>query len=206
MQMAAAGNFVSIVQYLVSLSNGTAGLNSESIPQLDSLSLDESLAGFNSFHRAVQNNSLETVVFLLQSSSNSTVSDPSGGVSVDCLTADGSSALHIACKHGYNVLCRVLVNTGANVNIPNRWGLTPMHFACIGGYTSIVELLLSSGANLQLINEGSTEARPFLHTAAQYGRHEVVEMLINRSKFSSADLLDLDSHGTFIVYLNTSLT
>lgn len=218
-QMAAAGNFVDIVKYLslLSINRPNLGPSSDMDQSTSTQSyiniavLDESVAGFNSFHRAVQNNSLETVIFLLQNDhknskngdnsdidSSSSSATTTSGLLVDTLTADGSTALHIVCKHGYIEICKHLLQCGANVNIENEWDLTAMHYASIGGYTVIVNLLLSAGVTLHCIKEGSN-ARPYLHTAAHYGRHEVVELIINHECFLMADLLSLDNYGNYIV-------
>jgi len=203
MQMAAAGNYVEIVKYLSSLpssssSSSSSGSHPDCLGVLVSTNesvIDESIAGFNSFHRAVQNNSLQTVVFLLQNNNNST--DTSSSL-VNSFTADGSTALHIACKHGYTELCQQLLLFGANINIANQWDLSPMHYACIGGYTRIVQLLLSGGVPVSYASTTdkgiNSNARPYLHTAAQYGRHEIVEMIVRHETFLSSDLLALDCH------------
>ena len=216
MQMAAAGNFVDIVKYLSSLSAVLTSSSSSSCSSIipgnmdqpniilstpsNTSAMDESVAGFNSFHRAIQNNSLETVIFLLQNSNRDDSTAINTGVVsslVNSLTADGSTALHIACKHGYTELCQQLLLYGANVNVENHWDLSAMHYACIGGYTKIVQLLLSAGVTISQSDEirAKSNARPYLHTAAQYGRHEVVELIIRDKTFLPSDLLSLDSHG-----------
>jgi ankyrin repeat protein len=88
---------------------------------------------------------------------------------------------------------------GANINIENQWDLSAMHYACIGGYTRIVQLLISAGVPVSYVATTDrvihSNARPYLHTAAQYGRHEIVEMIIHHETFLSSDLLALDCHG-----------
>jgi ankyrin repeat protein len=50
-------------------------------------------------------------------------------------------------------IARLLVNSGANVNVTDDEGWTPLHAAARCGYRDIAELLLESGASLDVRNK-----------------------------------------------------
>ena len=48
-------------------------------------------------------------------------------------TSNGLTPLHFSAKHGHFDIVLYLVEVcGADVEVPNEYGLTPLHFACIG--------------------------------------------------------------------------
>ncbi|KAI0069901.1 ankyrin, partial [Panus rudis PR-1116 ss-1] len=79
---------------------------------------------------------------------------------------DGVLPLHAACSGGNDLVVRLLIECGADVNaprLPRRYsndkgrdgsapiigssGYTPLHFACANGHTSVVMTLLLHGAH-----------------------------------------------------------
>lgn len=134
MQFASAGNHTEIVKYMMDLSikpNTTAtnsavqSSSNDRVQDCNVLSGDESNSGVTSIHRAASYNALDTLKLIVSSSATP--------IDIDQQTADGSTALHLAAKHGYTDLAQYLMDEcGAKVDIANGYGLTALHFACIG--------------------------------------------------------------------------
>ena len=59
---------------------------------------------------------------------------------------DQNSALHIAVQTGHVSVCQILLQHGADVNIPNKHQQTPLHVASTGKNKEILELLIKRGA------------------------------------------------------------
>src|SRR5438445_2801181 len=78
---------------------------------------------------------------------------------------DGVTALYIACEAGNVELAKLLINRGADVNLPVSWQRTPLYAANKGGYADIVKLLLDNGANPNQVAKAQTP----LHVAAENG-------------------------------------
>ncbi|RJT34341.1 ankyrin repeat domain-containing protein [Mesorhizobium waimense] len=76
---------------------------------------------------------------------------------------DGVTALYIACEDGNVDLAELLINRGADVNLPVSWQRTPLYAANKGGYADIVKLLLNNGANPNQLAKSQTP----LHGAAE---------------------------------------
>lgn len=75
-----------------------------------------------------------------------------GKVPIDALekpAIGGYSALHHACKEGFDEVTKLLVLAGANPNIKARSSLgeTPLQVCCKNGQLSCAALLLKAGAN-----------------------------------------------------------
>jgi ankyrin repeat protein len=113
LQFAAAGNYSEIVSYLSIVLAG------------DSLSTESSSSGLNALHRAAIYGALDTVTLLL-----ATTSDPSALLS--SVTANQSTAVHLAAQHGRLAVLQLLLDHGCDLNTQNEYGLAPLHYACIG--------------------------------------------------------------------------
>ena len=57
-----------------------------------------------------------------------------------------NTALHIAVQAGTETTCQVLIQSGADTNMPNKSLHTPLHVASIGKNKEILELLIREGA------------------------------------------------------------
>jgi ankyrin repeat protein/L-ascorbate metabolism protein UlaG (beta-lactamase superfamily) len=82
----------------------------------------------------------------------------------------------------------LLVEHGADLNIPDHNGVTPLHYAVGNGNSEIARYLLSQGAALS--REDRYE-RTELHTASVMGMHDLAELLID----AGADVSAQDAFG-----------
>lgn len=90
-------------------------------------------------------------------------------------------------QDGHVDVARLLLDSGAQVNMPSDSFESPLTLAACGGHVALAALLVSRGANLEEINdEGYTP----LMEAAREGHEEVVSLLI--------------SHGMYILRLSFS--
>jgi len=90
------------------------------------------------------------------------------------------SALQIACREGSLDLVELLIEYGADVNMPaaEEFGATALQFAAIGGYVGIAHLLLEKGADVNAA-PAEHEGRTALEGAAEHGRIDMVQLLRN---------------------------
>jgi len=97
---------------------------------------------------------------------------------IDQMSGDGFSALHLACFFGSLNAAGLLIEKGANVNIPakNMSLLRPLHSACVAGQGPIAALLLQAGAKVNVVQAGGYTP---LMAAASLGNAPVVDMLLD---------------------------
>jgi ankyrin repeat protein len=91
---------------------------------------------------------------------------------------DGFTALHLAAFFGQEGTARLLIDSGADVNLVARNSnihVTPLHSAASGGHAAIVKLLLEHGADPNASQDGGFTP---LHSAAQNDDRESVEALL----------------------------
>lgn len=94
---------------------------------------------------------------------------------MSAVSADGTTALHWAAQSGNAELVTLLLDAGAKVNVPNRYGVTPLQIASVYGDVAIVEKLLAAGADP---NATLPEGETVLMTAARTGVPEVITALL----------------------------
>lgn len=63
----------------------------------------------------------------------------------------------LCCQSGHFELCRILVESGADVNTKNQKGNTPLHYTLTYSFSEISRYLISQGADEYATNaEGLT--------------------------------------------------
>lgn len=90
-------------------------------------------------------------------------------------------------------MATLLVNRGADVNLPVSWQRTPLYAANRGGYADIVKLLLDSGADPDQVAKAQTP----LHVAAESGCLQCVIHLVD----AGAEVNALTSNGSPPIHL-----
>lgn len=74
----------------------------------------------------------------------------------DTSTFSRRTALMIAVSNEQIECINILLENGANPNIPDMYGMTPIHFAVTKNSPDIIEMLVLAGANKDVLtNEGS---------------------------------------------------
>lgn len=98
----------------------------------------------------------------------------------------GYTSLHQAALKGNEVIAKILIDNGANVNGRTVNGKTPLQKATEKNRPKIVNLLVRNGANVNAVY--NAENRTALHLASRNNYDKIVEALI--------------SHGASIDYQN----
>ena len=91
--------------------------------------------------------------------------------------AHGCTPLHIACRAGHIDVCRLLIDSGADLNIPDDTGETPLHRSIEHGDATVVTLLLNAGADACSQNVAGITP---LHLAAAFARQGMLGLLAAR--------------------------
>jgi uncharacterized protein len=95
-------------------------------------------------------------------------------------SADGFSALHLACFAEQEEAARLLIEHGADVNVRSTGSIArvpPLGTAAFVHSTRLAQLLLDAGAEVNGEGEGGFTA---LDTAVQNGDEELVRLLLAR--------------------------
>ncbi|XP_051038876.1 ankyrin repeat domain-containing protein 31 [Phodopus roborovskii] len=88
---------------------------------------------------------------------------------------EGESQLHMASREGNLSLVKVLVESGADVNLKDNAGWTPLHEASSEGFSDIITVLLEAGAH---VNCESMDGTLPLHAAAVGNHLKAAEILL----------------------------
>lgn len=97
--------------------------------------------------------------------------------SLGAVSADGFTALHLACFFGSEDAARFLIARGVPVDVPaaNPMAVRPLHSAAASGSVDLVRALLEAGADPNAAQAGGVTA---LHTAAHRGDLEMARALL----------------------------
>ncbi|KAL2820650.1 hypothetical protein BJX63DRAFT_418288 [Aspergillus granulosus] len=96
----------------------------------------------------------------------------------DLIRAEIFTELMISSYLGHEVIVKLLLDRGANLDSTDSSGRTPLSYAAQNGHEAIVRLLVDRGANLDSTdNSGQT---PLLHAAESW--HEAIHTTIIRSR------------------------
>ena len=88
---------------------------------------------------------------------------------------DGVTALYTAVEAGNVELAKLLIDRGADVNLPVKFKRTPLYAATDGGFADLVKLLLDNGADPNQLAKAQTA----LHVAADNGCLQCVVHLVD---------------------------
>eukprot|EP01087_Luapelamoeba_hula_P005283 TRINITY_DN1535_c0_g1_i1.p1 TRINITY_DN1535_c0_g1~~TRINITY_DN1535_c0_g1_i1.p1 ORF type:complete len:386 (-),score=95.92 TRINITY_DN1535_c0_g1_i1:107-1264(-) len=91
---------------------------------------------------------------------------------------DGSSLLNISVQHSRADICSYLLNSGANVNLPDHKGYSPLHKAVMHNHDEkLLAILLANRAEVDS-NVNETKRTPLIE-ATMRGNERMVELLVN---------------------------
>ncbi|XP_063609173.1 poly [ADP-ribose] polymerase tankyrase-2-like [Penaeus indicus] len=99
-----------------------------------------------------------------------------------------ATVLHRAAHHGDDLIARLLLQSGADVNARDVVGNTPLHAAAQAGHNRVVKLLLAHGAQLEATSRSGMTP---LHRAASKGKELTCNLLLRRGANTQAE----DSEG-----------
>jgi len=123
--------------------------------------------GTTPLHYAAQDGYADVVKLLIEA-----------GASLDTRAEDGSTALLLAMGNERGDLepAKLLLQAGADPNIPNRYGRTPLFWVVTNGQAELVRLLLQAGADVHATTDAGN---PPVQIAAFAGLPEVLTLLID---------------------------
>ncbi len=119
--------------------------------------------------KAVRSNNMEDLIKAIGNGCNINGTDPDF---VDI------TPLIIACQHGYLDIARLLLDSGANIDLKCNEGCTPLFNACANNHTNIVRLLVERGADINLGNI-TMEENP-LSISIDNKNIPIIKILINQ--------------------------
>jgi hypothetical protein len=106
-------------------------------------------------------------------------------VDVNAPGLDGTPALHWVVRVNDLEAARLLLRSGAQVSLANRYGLTPLAIAAASGNASMIGLLLEAGADANALDPAGETP---LMGAARVGSLDAVRLLLDRG--ASVDATD----------------
>ena len=99
----------------------------------------------SSIHIATQEDDAEVLTTLLERWANDHIDVP----------FEGQTSLHVACMFSYSKSVEVLLQHGANVNVPDPGGLSALHLAAEQGDAYIVQRLIDNDADIEAQDNSS---------------------------------------------------
>ena len=103
------------------------------------------------------------------------IENQGGNVNED--QGEGSTALHYACRDGFNEVVKYLLNHNADINIQNDYGLPPIFF--VGNFLDTpdtLKLMIERGADLRIVDH---QGDNLLHQLVRMQSQECVKALLN---------------------------
>lgn len=95
---------------------------------------------------------------------------------INAVQADGMSALYWAVYHDQADIVRLLLDSGADTSLANRYGMTPLLQAAINANSEVISLLLDAGANP---NAATLQGETALMNIAKAGNLQGVQALLD---------------------------
>ena len=105
-----------------------------------------------------------------------------------CRDTDQNTPLHYACAVGVLEIVKVVIEAGADLNSPNKFGSTPLHEASDRNFDTIVDHLLLRGAKATCVD---LLANSPLHYCSSKGHVATCKLLLQ----GNADVTAVGEHG-----------
>lgn len=103
------------------------------------------------------------------------------GVHPNCQDTNGETPLHYASLNGHKDVVELLLKLQASANIPDAKGCYPLHLSAWRGNADVCRVLLIHGPSVAKVNSQNLEGETALHSAAQYGHNQVVDLLLQNN-------------------------
>lgn len=137
--------------------------------------------GKTSLRRAIHWGSLEMVQILLKK-----------GASVTATDNDGLTMLHWAAKGGRSDLLKMLLDCKADIRARDLEGRTALHLCCMAidqpsDRIECIDVLIDGGID---VNQKDSKKETALHTASRKAPAEIVDHLLSRGAYHSAECTD----------------
>ncbi|XP_013405621.1 tankyrase-like protein isoform X2 [Lingula anatina] len=109
--------------------------------------------------------------------------------------SSGNTCLHYACAYGWYFCMKMLLDAGADPNLPNDWKLTPLGVAYLKGHRGLSEILLDlPGIDIDFKDEGGKTL--LLNEAAKWGENQYKNICkLVKDKGASCTVVDNDGNG-----------
>ncbi len=133
---------------------------------------------------------VELVVQAKEKNTAAVVAELRAGFHPDTQTSTGATALQWAAHHGLIDMVSALVQSNADLNLPNHKGYSPLLQATGSGHAAVSLLLLRAGADPNEPVTKDSRSTPLMY-ASWKGMLEVVEALID----AGANMQAEDNHG-----------
>ncbi|XP_069741454.1 uncharacterized protein [Narcine bancroftii] len=112
---------------------------------------------------------------------------------------NGLTPLHHAALRGHKELAHLLLEHGADTNIPNDAGETPFHFACRRGEVYVMDWMVKKGADILAVDH---QGKTALHQAVSGGSITAIRYLEEMRRF---DFHDSDKFLQTPLHIATSI-
>ncbi|XP_050307400.1 uncharacterized protein LOC126744096 [Anthonomus grandis grandis] len=131
----------------------------------------------DALYLAAENNMTEIVEILLRN-----------GAQIESFDKNNRTALHTSAENGCITVVELLLDKHANLYATDVSGNTALHLAIYSNQKRVVELLLKRTNDSAFINAININCYTPLHISANYGQHNLVELLIdNGAEFNVKD-------------------
>lgn len=92
----------------------------------------------------------------------------------------GKTPLHFAVENNHNEIAKILIEQGANLNLPDFTGKQALHFAVLSSNVELVEFILQHGGD---VNAQDVDGLTPVHYAATSGNVSVLVLLVRFGAF-----------------------
>ncbi|ELT91378.1 hypothetical protein CAPTEDRAFT_118528, partial [Capitella teleta] len=101
-------------------------------------------------------------------------------IEVEAVDKTKMTSLHLAAIHDEKEICRMLIESGANLRCYDEDKATPLHYACAKGSIGITQMLFEAGEKKGGWDMQDKQHNSPLHRAVENRSYEVAKICIDR--------------------------